>query len=136
MKFFKKMGRILAMVCMLAIMTSQVTVQAKEVERAGTVRMDSIASYGTDLSISSKGVASINAYVNGKSGVAYTYVRAVLQKQTSSGWQEIESWKTSSNGRSAAIAETYQVTKGTYRVIAYFTADSESKSMTTANKTY
>lgn len=116
---------------MLAIMTSHITVQAKTGER-----MESIASYSANLSISSSGNASISAYVNGKSGVSYTYVKAVLQKKTSSGWQEVESWKTSSNGRSAAIAESYQVSKGTYRVVASFIADSESKSMTTASKTY
>lgn len=119
--------------CMLVIMANQLTVHANA--KTGE-RMESIMTYSTSLSISSSGKASVNAYVNGKSGVSYTYVKAVLQKQTASGWQEVESWKTSSNGRSSAIAETYQVSKGTYRVVASFIADSENKSMTTASKTY
>lgn len=139
MNFLKKSGRILVMLCMVAMLTTQITVQAKEFdnpEMARTTRMESIASYGADLSISSSGKASVNAYVNGKSGVSYTYISATLQKKTSSGWKEVETWVTSNDGRSAAIAEVYQVSKGTYRVVASFVANSESKSMTTANKTY
>lgn len=99
-------------------------------------RMTYIFSYSTELSISSNGVATITGMVRGKSGVTSTYVKVTLQKSESGEWLDVESWEDSSDTRSVTIAETYQVSRGTYRVVMTCSANSETKTITSAERTY
>lgn len=99
-------------------------------------RMDSISTYGTELSISSAGVASISGFVRGKSGVTSTYVEVTLQKKVSGEWIDVETWEDSSSTRSTSVAETYQVSRGAYRVTVTCSADGERKTATSAERTY
>lgn len=136
MKNFKKMGIMLTLMCLLMTTSNQIIAYAAQGnERISQTKMTSISSYKANLEISDDGIAKVYAIVIGKSGVEYTYVKASLQKKTSSGWSEVESWETSGTS-SAIVAKDYQVSSGTYRVVANFTADSENETMTTANKTY
>lgn len=116
---------------------SPLTVFAKEVDtQVVDPRMENIFSYSTELSISSDGVATITGMVRGKSGVTSTYVKVTLQKSESGEWVDVESWEESSNTRSAAISETYQVSRGTYRVTMTCSANGESKTATSAERMY
>lgn len=98
-------------------------------------RMTSINAYHTELSISSAGVASISGYVRGKSGVTSAYVEVTLQKKVSGEWIDVESWEDSGT-RNASVAETYSVSRGTYRVVMTCSADEETKTATSAERTY
>lgn len=124
--------------CMLFCgVTSPVTVYANEISvQPVEPRMTYIYSYSTDLSISSSGVATITGMVRGKSDVTSTYVKVTLQKKVSGKWSDVKSWTTSSSTRSATVAETYQVSKGTYRVTMTCSANSETKTATSAERTY
>jgi hypothetical protein len=131
-----KMRKQLVIMCLIIVTTSQIIVYAHDGENNDKERMASISSYNASFTISNNGIASIDATVIGKSGVKNTYVKAVLQRETTSGWKEVETWEKESQTLLARIEETYQVSSGTYRIVATFTADSETKSMTTASKTY
>lgn len=98
--------------------------------------MANISTYSTELTISGSGAASVTGFVRGKLGVANTYVKVTLQKKVSSEWVDVKSWEVSSGTRSATIAETYQVSRGTYRVTMTCSADGESKAATSAERTY
>ena len=98
--------------------------------------MEYISSYGTELTISSSGKASISGFIRGKTGVTDAYVKVTLQKKVSGSWTYVNSWETSGKGRNASILETYSVSRGTYRVVAYIKAGTESKSPISAEKTY
>lgn len=99
-------------------------------------RMTYISSYSTELSISSDGVATITGFVRGKSGVTSTYVQVILQKNVSGAWTDVESWEDTSTSISASVAETYQVSKGTYRVTMTCSANGETKTTTSAERIY
>ena len=99
-------------------------------------RMTYIYSYSTDVSISSDGVATITGMVRGKSGVTSTYVKEKKKKSESGSWKDVKSWEDSNNTRSTTIAETYQVSKGEYRVTMTCSANTETKTATSASRTY
>lgn len=99
-------------------------------------RMEYISMYGTELSISSSGLASVTGFVRGKSGVSSAYVKVTLQKSVSGKWVNVKSWEDSSSSRSATVAKTYQVSRGTYRTVATLKANTESKTAVSANRTY
>ena len=124
-------------VCMLLCGgVSPITAVAKEANVQIEPRMTYILSYGADLSISNNGVATITGSVMGKVGVTHTYVKVTLQKSVSGTWTDVESWEASSDSRKASVDTTYQVSRGTYRVTMTCSANSESKSETSATKTY
>ena len=136
-KLMRQLTGIVVCVCMLLCGgTSAITAVAKEVDVQVEPRMVSILSYGTDLSISDNGVATITGSVMGKAGVTHTYVKVTLQKSVSGTWTDVESWEVSSDNRSASVNTTYQVSRGTYRVTMTCSANSESTSATSATKTY
>ena len=118
------------------MITSHTTAFAQDLETSGKERMASISSFNATFTISNAGIASIDVRVIGKGGVRYTYVKAELQKKTSSGWKEVETWEAESQTLLSKIEETYQVSSGTYRVVATFKADAETKNIITASKTY
>lgn len=99
-------------------------------------RMTYIYSYSTELSISSDGVATVTGTIRGKSGVTSTYVKVTLQKSESGQWVDVKSWEESSSTRSITIAEIYQVVRGTYRVTMTCSANGETKTATSASRSY
>lgn len=122
------------LVCSFAL---PLTVSAQGMDtQAVEPRMTSIFSYSTELSISSDGTATITGIVRGKAGVTSTYVKVTLQKSESGKWVDVKSWEDSSGSRSATVSETYQVSSGTYRVIMTCSADAETKTLTSSEKTY
>lgn len=124
-------------ICMLFCgMVFPVSAQAREADLQIMPRMASIGAYGTDLSISGGGVASISGFVRGKSGVTSTYVKVTLQKSVSGEWVDVESWEESNDARNTSVAETYQVSHGTYRVVMTCSADDETETATSAERTY
>ena len=110
-----------------------VSTHAKEANVQIEPRMTSINAYHTELFISSAGVASISGYVRGKSGVTNAYVEVTLQKKVSGEWIDVESWEDSGT-RNSSISETYSVSRGTYRVVMICSADGETKSATSAER--
>lgn len=97
--------------------------------------MTYISSYGCNFTISSSGVTSLSGYIKGKPGVDDAYVLVTLQKQVSGGWSNVTSWD-DQGGRNASVSETYNVSRGTYRIEVYCSAGTESKTFDSASKTY
>ena len=133
----KKICRVAVIcICMLFCeLVLPVSAHANEANVQIDPRMTSINAYHTELSISSVGVASISGYVRGKSGVTSAYVEVTLQKKVSGEWIDVESWEDSGT-RNASVSETYSVSRGTYRVVMTCSADGETKSATSAERTY
>ena len=138
MNYLKKLGRFAAICfCIVCICNMPLQVHAMQVgESTIHYRMAYISAYGTELTISKSGQASVTGFVRGKSGVDNAYVKVTLQKKVSGTWTNVKSWDKSSAGRNASIAETYSVSKGTYRVYASIKAGTESKNITSAERTY
>lgn len=124
-------------ICMLVCgLVFSVSARAKEVNAQIEPRIPSIYTYGTEISISSGGVASISGFVRGRSGVTSTYVKVTLQKSVSGEWVDVESWEESNDTRSTSVTETYQVSHGTYRVIMTCSTDGKTETATSAERTY
>lgn len=132
----KRVFRMAAICMLLCGLVLPLSVHAKEANAQLMSKMTNISTYSTELSISSDGIASASGFVKGKSGVTSTYVKVTLQKSVSGKWVDVESWETSSDTRSASVAETYQVSRGTYRVTMICSADGETKTATSAERTY
>lgn len=132
----KKICRMAVVYILLCGLILPIPVHAREPDVQMEPRMASISVYGTELSISSDGTASISGYVRGKLGVTSTYVEVTLQKSVSGTWVDVVSWENSSDTSSTSVAETYQVSRGTYRVTMSCSADGETKTATSAEKTY
>lgn len=109
---------------------------AKVPETQAEIQMTYISGYSTELVISSSGLATITGEVRGKSGVTSTFIKVTLQQYVSGTWVDVEDWEASSSGSNAFISETYQVTKGTYRVTMTCSANTETKTATSATRTY
>lgn len=138
MNYFKRIGRLVAIcICAVCVGIIPITAHAMEVsDKQIQPRMDYISSYGTELTISDSGEASVTGFVRGKKGVTNAYVKVTLQKKVSGSWVYVQSWESSGSGRNATIAETYSVSRGTYRVVALIKAGTESKSPISAERTY
>ena len=120
MNYLKRIGRLVAIcICAVCVGIIPITAHAMEVsDKQIQPRMDYISSYGTELTISDSGEASVTGFVRGKKGVTNAYVKVTLQKKVSGSWVYVQSWESSGSGRNATIAETYSVSRGTYRVVA------------------
>ena len=131
MNYLKRIGRLVAIcICAVCVGIIPITAHAMEVsDKQIQPRMDYISSYGT-------GEASVTGFVRGKKGVTNAYVKVTLQKKVSGSWVYVQSWESSGSGRNATIAETYSVSRGTYRVVALIKAGTESKSPISAERTY
>lgn len=138
MNYLKRIGRLVAIcICAVCVGIIPITAHAMEVsDKQIQPRMDYISSYGTELTISDSGEASVTGFVRGKKGVTNAYVKVTLQKKVSGSWVYVQSWESSGSGRNATIAETYSVSRGTYRVAALIKAGTESKSPISAERTY
>ncbi len=100
-------------------------------------RMDYISSYSTTLSISDLGKASVTGLVRGKASTTSTYVKCTLQIDRSGTWVDVKSWEASGSGSGATIAESYQLySHGTYRVYMECRGNTETKTTTSAYRTY
>lgn len=113
-----------------------ITSNAQELGINAESRMAYIQSYKVELTISDSGVASVTGVVTGKLDVTSTSVEVILQKYVSGDWVDVESWEESNNSFRTSIAETYQISKGTYRVVMTCSANTETKTATSAQRTY
>ncbi|MBQ7944956.1 MAG: hypothetical protein IJ326_12965 [Lachnospiraceae bacterium] len=120
----------------MAGISSTIISNAQETEIQVQPRMLYINNWDTGLSISDSGIATVSGYVEGVSGVSSTSVKLTLQKNVSGSWVAVKSWEKTSSSRTASISESYQVSKGTYRVVMTCRANSETKTVTSGTKTY
>mgnify|MGYP003295538968 CR=1 FL=1 len=102
----------------------------------GNARMAYIYSYGTNLSISNSGVASVSASVVADSDVSSVFLRVQLQKFVLGNWITENTWEGTYADNSASISATYQVSSGTYRTVMRCTANSETKTATSSTVYY
>ena len=106
----------------------------------GQSRMLYIASYCAGLYIDSAGLASISASLAGKCDANSASIMIILQRQIGDSWGNIASWYAEEDYEYVDIAETYRVSRGTYRCVATFVINtdsgSETKHETTAERTY
>jgi hypothetical protein len=132
-KMMKKSHRITALCIMLAMLVAAIPAIMTE---AAESRMTYIISYSADLYISDSGEASITGYVRGKSDVTSTYVSATLQKKSGNAWIDVEFWEDSSTEKNLSIVETYSVSRGTYRLVVTVSANTETKTAISGERTY
>lgn len=80
----------------------------------------------------SAGVAAVNGWVTGQTGVAdRCRIVVELQEKSGSSWETVATWSDESDGRRASVSETKTVTAGrTYRAKAEVTAWSGDASET------
>ena len=129
----RKYYEITALCIMLAMLVAMVpAIKAEAVEP----KMTYILSYSADLYISDSGEANITGYARGKSDVTSTYVSATLQRKSGNDWIDVESWEDSSTERYLSVLETYSVSRGTYRLVVTVTANTETKTVISNEKTY
>lgn len=138
MKHVKKLCKLLTfcVAMLLGVGVVPFTSHAQELSINAEPRMAYIQSYKVELTISDSGVASVTGVVTGKIDVTSTSVEVVLQKYVSGDWVDVESWEDSNNSFRTSIVETYQVSKGTYRLVMTCSANTETKTATSAERTY
>ena len=134
-KIMTMMAIAVCTVCLVVTPVSADSTEDYEVQQIQT-RMVSTSVCGADLTITGSGIASASGYVKAKAGVDGVYVKVTLQKWSGSYWTKVAMWETSASGRNASILKTCQVSKGKYRVVVYTKAGSETKTRTSASKTY
>lgn len=134
MRKVKTIIRIVSFCLCMFLVTAPIIGSAKE-KAAVQPYMTYISNYAATLSINN-GEASVGGFLNAKSGTTTTYIELTLQRKNGSSWDDVKTWKKSSTLRYISIAETYNVSKGTYRVFANVKANSESKTGTSAVVTY
>ena len=85
----------------------------------------------------SNGNATIRGYVQKTPSGNSIELTSTLELYSAGSWYAVESWSTYSTSSSALISETYQVSKGTYRVATDYTVNgaSNSESGTVYSKT-
>lgn len=81
MNYLKRIGRLVAIcICAVCVGIIPITAHAMEVsDKQIQPRMDYISSYGTELTISDSGEASVTGFVRGKKRVTNAYVKVTLQ---------------------------------------------------------
>ena len=82
MNYLKRIGRLVAIcICAVCVGIIPITAHAMEVsDKQIQPRMDYISSYGTELTISDSGEASVTGFVREKR-VTNAYVKVTLQKR-------------------------------------------------------
>ena len=63
-------------------------------------------------------------------------MKVTLQQKVSGNWVDVKFWEDSNSTRSTTVAETYEVSRGTFRVTMTCSADGETKTLTSAERTY
>ena len=102
--------------------------------------MEYITNSKSNLSISSKGVASILCTVSGNTGITKTEIKASLQRKVNNTWTTISTWS-STGSRTCTLSRTANVLKVyEYRVVstvkAYKGSRSETKSIISNTSKY
>lgn len=137
------------MVCIVILFSSighahAISMGSGEILRNGEIspQMLYIANANANIQISSRGSATVEAYVIGYSNtVTKTKVEADLQQLKSGRWTSIRTWSVSKNSYKVTLVESIQVSKGySYRVVATVTAysgrDSETQVITSDEVSY
>ena len=97
-------------------------------------RMDYISTYTTSLNINN-GVASIYGLVRAKDNVT-TYVKVTLQIYKDGAWRDVKSWEDTGNMGSTVAADYQLFSRGSYRTYMVCSANTETKSATSATRVY
>lgn len=80
--------------------------------------MEYITNSKSNLSISTKGVASILCTVSSNTGITKTEIKANLQRKVNNKWATISTWS-STGARTCTLSKAVNVSKGyEYRVIS------------------
>ena len=136
---------VLAMIMLIGVAVSSVyqTEQIVFAEEFGTAEIDAsgarmqyISSYMVVLSIDDDGVASVSGFVNAKVSNADMFANITLQKMIGDSWGNVRSWSVSAIDESITIGEMYPVSAGTYRAVATYRVNTETKYDTSAVRTY
>ena len=140
---------IFLMVCIVVLFSSirhahAISMEPGEILRNGEIspQMLYIANANANIQISSRGRATVEAYVIGYSHiVTKTKVEADLQQLKNGRWTSIKTWSVSKNSYKTTLVESIQVSKGySYRVVATVTAysgrDSETQVITSGEVSY
>jgi predicted HNH restriction endonuclease len=72
------------------------------------------------LSIS-QGTATIKGYVQRTQSAETIQLTTTLESYSNGSWSAVQSWSVYTSDLSASVNETYQVSRGTYRVCSTFT---------------
>ena len=92
--------------------------------------MEYITNSKSNISISTKGIASILCTVSGNTGITKTEIKASLQRKVNNTWTTISTWS-STGSRTCTLSKTANVLKGyEYRVVSTAKAYKGSKSET------
>ena len=102
--------------------------------------MEYITNSKSNLSISTKGVASILCTVSSNTGITKTEIKANLQRKVNNKWATISTWS-STGARTCTLSKAVNVSKGyEYRVIstvkAYKVSRSETRTITSNIEKY
>lgn len=101
------------------------------IEQGGiSPRFSYIMSTNAGLTIDSSNKAYVNVNLVGNSTVTSCKADIILQKKFGTGWYNAKSWSASSNSRVLSFSDSYSVSSGEYRLVAYVTAYSNSASET------
>ena len=73
--------------------------------------MEYITNSKSNISISSKGIASILCTVSGNTGITKTEIKASLQRKVNNTWTTISTWS-STGSRTCTLSKTANVLKG------------------------
>lgn len=126
---------LLLCICILLSGFAMPTVIHAEEATAVEPRMAYISAYSTDVSISSSGVASIYGLVRAKDNVT-TYVKVTLQIYKDGAWRDVKSWEDTGNMGSTVAADYQLFSRGSYRTYMVCSANTETKSATSATRVY
>ncbi|MEG1411307.1 MAG: hypothetical protein RSD36_15825 [Terrisporobacter sp.] len=92
--------------------------------------MEYITNSKSNLSITSKGVASILCTVSGNAGITKTEIKASLQRKVNNKWTTVSTWY-SNGSRTCTLSKKINVSKGyQWRVLSTVKAFKGSKSET------
>ena len=81
------------------------------------------------------GNAHIEADLQGKSDVTYTYIKCNLEKLTGTYWMQMKSFSATGYD-STELYVDYPIEKGTYRVMTTFKCNTEVQTVYSQNDTY
>lgn len=94
---------------------------------AATIMTTNIGKIVKKFSISNNKVAKITCQLSGNAGVRKTIIIATLQKKKGNLWENIKTWKKSSDSSRVSLSKTKVVSTGTYRTKIVFKAYKDGK---------
>jgi hypothetical protein len=118
----KKIISVALLVVLLFSVSAPATATVKQVEKPISVLYTYVNSASSTLDIYSGGSAEIFSFCQKTPAGKLIYLYAHLQKYDGGYWTTVKSWSTSTSTSAIAIInETYQVSRGTYRVATNYT---------------